>query len=95
MRVTLAADAADLTAGFDPTALLIGLALLVANGFFVAAEIALLAANLRVRLARDPAAVLLQREGVFLDADLGIEFGFPGAGDICGPSTQRERGDGE
>ncbi|MEX0756524.1 MAG: hemolysin family protein [Acidimicrobiia bacterium] len=45
MTLQLAADAADLSAGFDPTALLIGLALLVANGFFVAAEIALLAAN--------------------------------------------------
>lgn len=45
MISVLAAEATDLSAGFNPTALLVGVALLVANGFFVAAEIALLAAN--------------------------------------------------
>ncbi|MFP5331059.1 MAG: hemolysin family protein [Acidimicrobiia bacterium] len=45
MRWVLAVEAGQLDAAFDPTALLVGLALLIANGFFVAAEIALLAAN--------------------------------------------------
>lgn len=95
MTLTLAADAADLTAGFDPTALLIGLALLVANGFFVAAEIALLAAN-RAQVEElaangEPAAVralkaLREISITFSGAQLGITMCSLGLGAIAEPA---------
>lgn len=93
--VTLAADASDLTAGFDPTALLVGLALLVANGFFVAAEIALLAANraqVEELAARgEPAALralkaLREISITFSGAQLGITMCSLGLGAIAEPA---------
>jgi CBS domain containing-hemolysin-like protein len=95
MIQTLAVDAADLTAGFDPTALIIGLVLLFANGFFVAAEIALLAANraqVEELAARgEPAAVralkaLREISVTFSGAQLGITMCSLGLGAIAEPA---------
>ncbi|MEX2278959.1 MAG: hemolysin family protein [Acidimicrobiia bacterium] len=95
MTLQLAADASDLSAGFDPTALLIGLALLIANGFFVAAEIALLAAN-RAHVEElasqgDPGAVralkaLRELSVTFSGAQLGITMCSLGLGAIAEPA---------
>lgn len=91
----LAAEAADLGAGFDPTALVVGLLLLVANGFFVAAEIALLAAN-RAQVEErastgEPGAVralkaLRELSITFSGAQLGITMCSLGLGAIAEPA---------
>ena len=93
--LTLAVEASDLTAGFDPTALLIGLGLLIANGFFVAAEIALLAAN-RARVeemaatgdprAKRALAALRELSITFSGAQLGITMCSLGLGAIAEPA---------
>lgn len=40
-------------------------------------------------------AILLERVGVFLHADLGLEFGFPNTGEVGGADGQRAHGDDE
>ncbi|MDX1447528.1 MAG: hemolysin family protein [Acidimicrobiia bacterium] len=91
----LAVEAGELDAAFDPTALLIGVALLIANGFFVAAEIALLAANRAQVEARaetgEPGAVralkALQEISItFSGAQLGITMCSLGLGAIAEPA---------
>lgn len=95
MTVVFAAEASEITAGFDPTALAIGLALLIANGFFVAAEIALLAANrAQVELraeAGEPGAVralraLRELSITFSGAQLGITMCSLGLGAVAEPA---------
>ncbi len=93
--IAVAASAADLTSGFDPTALLVGAALLVANGFFVGAEIALLAAR-RARVealaeAGDPRAkralgALRELSVTFTGAQLGITVCSLGLGAVAEPA---------
>jgi len=95
MTMVLAAEAADLAAGFDPTALLLGAVLLVANGFFVAAEIALLAAN-RAQVeeladrgdagARRALRALRELSVTFSGAQLGITMCSLGLGAIAEPA---------
>jgi hypothetical protein len=48
-----------------------------------------LAVAIHVGFARYTRAVLLKREGIFLQTALGVELGFPRAGDI-----RRQRGKG-
>lgn len=92
----LAAAAAVEEAGLDPIALLIGLVLLVANAFFVAAEIALLAAR-RARIEQlaatgDPRAVRAQKaleelSVTFSGAQLGITMASLGLGAVAEPAV--------
>ncbi|HSJ28136.1 MAG TPA: hemolysin family protein [Acidimicrobiia bacterium] len=95
MTVTLAADITSISPGLDPTALLIGLALLITNGFFVAAEIALLAANRAQVEARaeqgDAGAVralkaLRELSITFSGAQLGITMCSLGLGAVAEPA---------
>lgn len=95
MTWILAVEAGELDAAFDPTALLIGLVLLVANGFFVAAEIALLAANRAQVEARaesgEPGAIralkaLREISITFSGAQLGITMCSLGLGAIAEPA---------
>lgn len=91
----MAAQATEITAGFEPLALLVGVGLLVANGFFVAAEIALLAAN-RARVeelaetgdprARRALAALRELSITFSGAQLGITMCSLGLGAIAEPA---------
>ena len=53
---------------------------------------ALPVADFRVGFPGQLRAVLLEREGVFLVADLRVEFGFPCAGDVGGESLRGWRG---
>lgn len=95
MTWNLAVEAGELDAAFDPTALLIGLALLIANGFFVAAEIALLAAN-RAQVetlaeSGEPGAIralkaLREISITFSGAQLGITMCSLGLGAIAEPA---------
>jgi len=95
MTMPLAVDATEITAGFDPTALVIGLLLLVANGFFVAAEISLLAAN-RAQVEEladqgNPGAIraltaLRELSITFSGAQLGITMCSLGLGAIAEPA---------
>lgn len=81
---------------FQPVALLVGLLLLLANGFFVAAEIALLAAR-RARIeeraeAGDPRAVralgaLRELSVTFSGAQLGITMASLGLGAVAEPAV--------
>lgn len=90
------AAAGDVEIGLDTTALLIGLALLVANAFFVAAEIALLAAR-RTRVeqlaaagdkrARRALAALQELSVTFSGAQLGITMCSLGLGAIAEPAV--------
>lgn len=83
-------------AGLDVVALLIGLALLVANAFFVAAEIALLAAR-RARVeqlaeqgdprARRALAALEELSVTFSGAQLGITMASLGLGAVAEPAV--------
>lgn len=92
----LAAAAAVEEAGLDPVALLIGLVLLIANAFFVAAEIALLAAR-RARIEElaatgDPRAVrakkaLEELSVTFSGAQLGITMASLGLGAVAEPAV--------
>jgi CBS domain containing-hemolysin-like protein len=95
--VTPLAVSADAVHGsFSPTALLVGLVLLVANGAFVAAEIALLAAR-RTRIesaaeAGDPRAVralkaLTELSVTFSGAQLGITMCSLGLGVVAEPAV--------
>ena len=95
MTWILAVEAGELDAAFDPTALLIGLVLLIANGFFVAAEIALLAANRAQVEAQaesgDPGAIralkaLREISITFSGAQLGITMCSLGLGAIAEPA---------
>lgn len=90
-----AAGAAVHDAGFDGVAMLIGVALLVANAFFVAAEIALLAAR-RARVeelaeqgdprARRALAALEELSVTFSGAQLGITMASLGLGAVAEPA---------
>lgn len=95
MTWILAVEASELDAAFDPTALLIGLALLIANGFFVAAEIALLAANRAQVEARAESGelgairalkALREISITFSGAQLGITMCSLGLGAIAEPA---------
>lgn len=93
MTVVLAAE--SISAGVSPGALLLGVVLLLANGFFVAAEIALLAAK-RVRIdqladAGDPRAIRAQRalselSVTFTGAQLGVTMCSLGLGAVAEPA---------
>jgi CBS domain containing-hemolysin-like protein len=93
--MTLAAAAHDITSGFDPTALLVGVALLVANGFFVGAEIALLAAR-RAKVealaeeghpqAKRALRALRELSITFTGAQLGITMCSLGLGAVAEPA---------
>jgi CBS domain containing-hemolysin-like protein len=95
MTTPLAADAAALVASFDPGALVIGLFLLISNGFFVAAEIALLASN-RAQVeemaergdagARRALKALRELSVTFSGAQLGITMSSLGLGAIAEPA---------
>jgi CBS domain containing-hemolysin-like protein len=95
MTAILAVQASELSAGFDPTAILIGLGLLIANGFFVAAEIALLAAN-RAQVetraeageagAKRALKALRELSITFSGAQLGITMCSLGLGAIAEPA---------
>jgi CBS domain containing-hemolysin-like protein len=95
--VTSLAVSADAVHGtFSPTALVVGIVLLVANGGFVAAEIALLAAR-RTRIesaaeAGDPRAVralaaLTELSVTFSGAQLGITMCSLGLGVVAEPAV--------
>lgn len=91
----LAVDAGAIEAGFQPGALLLGLLLLLLNGYFVAAEIALLAAQ-RIRIEElaetgDAAAgraldALRELSVTFSGAQLGITMCSLGLGAIAEPA---------
>lgn len=91
----LAAEAGAIEAGFQPGALVLGLVLLLLNGYFVAAEIALLAAQ-RLRIeemastgnaAAGRALAALQELSVtFSGAQLGITMCSLGLGAIAEPA---------
>jgi CBS domain containing-hemolysin-like protein len=94
---TLAAAAGEVgEAGFNPVALLFGVFLLFANGFFVAAEIALLAAR-RARIeelaeegdprARIALASLQELSLTFSGAQLGITMASLGLGAVAEPAV--------
>src|SRR6185369_10019885 len=52
------------------------------NFTLLESDLALASTRGHARRAGDSGAVLLEREGVFLQADLRVEIGFPCAGDI-------------
>lgn len=91
----LATESAALAPGFDGGAMLVGLALLIGNGFFVAAEIALLAAR-RARVEElaeqgDPGAgralaALRELSVTFSGAQLGITICSLGLGAVAEPA---------
>ncbi len=90
-----AAGAAVHDGGFDAVAILIGVALLIANAFFVAAEIALLAAR-RARVeelaeqgdprARRALSALEELSVTFSGAQLGITMASLGLGAVAEPA---------
>lgn len=92
----LATQAGGGHGGIQPWALVVGLVLLVANGFFVAAEIALLAAR-RARIEEraeegDPRAVralaaLRELSVTFSGAQLGITMASLGLGAVAEPAV--------